>query len=83
MIHNDNVRTLESISRHLELEVECLEATKTDGGTTYVPKTSSRRTSGSQRKGDGGAVNAGKGCFDVKSNGTKSVKHKKRGKRGG
>ncbi|XP_026428460.1 uncharacterized protein LOC113324358 [Papaver somniferum] len=49
MTHNDNVLTFEDISRRVELEVERLEAAKTDS-SFFAVESVSHKTNGSKRK---------------------------------
>ena len=78
MTHNENVKTFEDVSRHLELEAERLEAARPNG-SAMVAESGSRKTSGSKRKRTNEGKKAGNGRAP---NGANVVKHK-RGRRGG
>ena len=73
------MKTFEDISRHLELEAECLEVAKFDGSAMVV-ESSSRKTSQFMR---GKAKGAPKKLVAavLKPNGARNFK--RRGKRGG
>ncbi|KAK0574754.1 hypothetical protein LWI29_028537 [Acer saccharum] len=45
MTHNDNIKTFDDISRHVELEDECLKAAKASG-QLYMAESSKRKTKG-------------------------------------
>ena len=49
MTHNENIKSFNDVARHLELEVECLEAAK-PSGFVYMAETNSRRAFRPKRK---------------------------------
>ena len=49
MMHNENIKTFDDLSRHLELEAECLEATKAND-SSYTTQSVLCRLSGPKRK---------------------------------
>ena len=59
MTHNDNIKTFDDISRHVELEDERLEAAKASG-QLYMAESSKRKTKGFMRKGKKGNFQKGK-----------------------
>ncbi|KAK0607697.1 hypothetical protein LWI29_018803 [Acer saccharum] len=58
MTHNDNIKTFDDISRHVELEDERLEAAKASG-QLYMAESSKRKTKGFKRKGKNGNFQKG------------------------
>ena len=78
MMHNENIKTFDDLSHHLELEVECLEAAKANG-SSYTAQSSSRKPSRPKRKNNQGRKNENPGVAPKKAY---DIKHK-RGKRGG
>ncbi|KAM7502779.1 hypothetical protein LguiB_001683 [Lonicera macranthoides] len=78
MTHNENIKTFDDLARHLELEAECLEATKANN-SSYVVHSSSRKASGSKCK----IQNNGKRNDDEPAPKKENSTKRKRGKRGG
>ena len=78
-MHNKSVKTFEDISRHLELEAECLEVAKFDGSAMMV-ESSSHRTSQFKRGKAKGAPKK-QAPAALTPNGARNFK--RRGKRGG
>ena len=79
MMHNDNIRTFNDISHHLELEDERQEATKAFC-QLYVTESSSRKTSGFKHKRGNNNYQKEKGKGTSSNNKKPNTRKRKRGK---
>ena len=77
-MHNENIKTFDDISYHLEIEAEPLEAAKIND-SSYTAQSGSRKPSGPKRKKNQDKKNENPRPELEKANSTK----RKRGKRGG
>ena len=81
MAHNENIKTFNDPSRHLELEAECLKTAKANG-SSYITQSDSRKPSGPKRKNNQNEKNGNPGLVPKKDNATKRKRDKRGGKKG-
>ena len=77
MTHNENIKTFDDLSRHLELEAERLKVAKANN-SSYTAQSGSRKPSGLKHKKNQGRKNGNLEPAAKKANATK----RKRGKHG-
>ena len=78
---NENIKTFDNLSGHLELEAERLKATKANS-SSYIAQSSSRRPFGPKHKKNQGEKNRNSGRALEKANSTKRKKGKHDCKKG-
>ena len=81
MTHNEDIKTFDDLSRHMELEVECLEAAKPNG-LSYTAQSGSRRSFGSKRKKNQDRKKGNSEPAPEKADSTKCKRDMRGGKKG-